>query len=63
MRWRDRVALADALLAVRQQVGTTAADCQFAFGGIPFKIAQRSMELFAHEVLPRAKHAAPPTPA
>lgn len=38
---------------VGAQVGTTETHCLFQFGNIDFEMAQRSLELFAREVMPR----------
>ncbi|HLQ35942.1 MAG TPA: LLM class flavin-dependent oxidoreductase [Chloroflexota bacterium] len=35
------------------EIGCTETHCLFQFGNIPFPVAQRSMELFAAEVMPR----------
>jgi natural product biosynthesis luciferase-like monooxygenase protein len=41
------------LRAVGAEVGTTETHCLFQFGNIDFDMAQRSLELFAREVMPR----------
>jgi natural product biosynthesis luciferase-like monooxygenase protein len=41
------------LRRVGAEVGTTETHCLFQFGNITFEKAQRSLELFAHEVMPR----------
>ncbi len=48
---------------LRDEIGFTAVNCMFQFGGIDFPTAHRSMELFAREVMPRlrATPAAAPT--
>ena len=37
------------------EIGCTETHCLFQFGNIPFPVAQRSMELFAAEVMPRMR--------
>jgi alkanesulfonate monooxygenase SsuD/methylene tetrahydromethanopterin reductase-like flavin-dependent oxidoreductase (luciferase family) len=45
------------LRAAQARVGFTSADCMFYWGGIPFEAAQRSLQLFAAEVLPALRPA------
>ena len=40
---------------IRDAIGTTSIDCTFTFGGISYDIAERSMRLFAGEVIPRLR--------
>ena len=50
----------DCVRLLRQVAGATGfteAHCMFQFGNIPFGVAQRSMELFAAEVMPRLQGA------
>jgi alkanesulfonate monooxygenase SsuD/methylene tetrahydromethanopterin reductase-like flavin-dependent oxidoreductase (luciferase family) len=41
------------LRLVGSELGTTETHCLFQFGNITFPVAQRSLELFAREVMPR----------
>jgi alkanesulfonate monooxygenase SsuD/methylene tetrahydromethanopterin reductase-like flavin-dependent oxidoreductase (luciferase family) len=41
------------LRQVGAEVGTTETHCLFQFGNITFEMAQRSLELFARDVMPR----------
>lgn len=43
------------LLRAADEIGCTETHCLFQFGDIPFPVAQRSMELFATEVMPRMR--------
>ena len=40
-------------------MGFTQCDCTFFFGGITFDQAQRSLRLFANEVMPKLKNREP----
>jgi alkanesulfonate monooxygenase SsuD/methylene tetrahydromethanopterin reductase-like flavin-dependent oxidoreductase (luciferase family) len=44
-------------------LGFTHCDCTFYFGGVTYDQAQRSMRLFANEVIPRLKNREPPIAA
>ena len=44
---------AETLRRLSEETGCTEAHCLFQFGNIPFSVANRSMELFASEVMPR----------
>ena len=44
----------------QDKMGFTHCDCTFLFGGVTHEQAQRSLRLFANEVMPRLKHREPP---
>lgn len=43
------------IIDVHRQIDTNAIIAQFAFGGMAFDVAEKSMRLFAAEVLPKVK--------
>jgi len=55
----DPAECAAALARVQDRVGLTDAGCKFVFGGISREDAQRSMRLFAEQVIPRLKDRQP----
>lgn len=48
---------ARSLRRMAEEIGCTEAHCLFQFGDVPFAVANRSMELFAAEVMPRVQQA------
>jgi alkanesulfonate monooxygenase SsuD/methylene tetrahydromethanopterin reductase-like flavin-dependent oxidoreductase (luciferase family) len=46
---------AKTLRRVAEEIGCTEAHCLFQFGDIPFDVAQRSIDLFAREVIPQLR--------
>ena len=49
----------DLLEKAQDRMGFTQCDCTFFFGGINFEQAQRSLRLFAKEVMPKLRHREP----
>ncbi len=56
----DPVDCAATLRRLSAETGATEAHCLFQFGNIPFSVANRSMSLFAQEVMPRLRPVASP---
>ena len=49
----------DLLEKAQDRMGFTQCDCTFFFGGINFEQAQRSLRLFAKEVMPKLRNREP----
>ncbi len=47
------------LKRAQDTLGFTHCDCTFFFGGVTYDQAQRSLRLFANEVIPRLKNREP----
>jgi len=47
------------LQRAQDELGVTIVDCNFLFGGMTYEQADRSIELFASEVMPRLRHTEP----
>ncbi|HEY8692563.1 MAG TPA: hypothetical protein VIR57_07460, partial [Chloroflexota bacterium] len=47
------------LQRAQDELGVTIVDCNFLFGGMTYEQADRSIELFAREVMPRLRHTEP----
>ena len=53
----DPADCAETLRRLSEETGCTEAHCLFQFGNIPFQVANRSLDLFATEVIPRLRAA------
>jgi alkanesulfonate monooxygenase SsuD/methylene tetrahydromethanopterin reductase-like flavin-dependent oxidoreductase (luciferase family) len=55
MPWGTPEQVVDKLADVHRQIDNNAIIAHFAFGGMDFDVAEKSMRLFASEVLPKVK--------